>query len=164
MVTSVSWGHLTVPRIPNRPGSEKINTLLKLCASRAFVLVTYPSQSHEMLFDAHTRCFAALGGIPRRGIYDNMKTAADKVKAGKSRLVNARFAAMASHYLFDTDFCNVASGWEKGVVEKNSRTVAGGSGKTPVNAALPALRSRMPGCWNRAVKSGRRIVIRIMAI
>jgi hypothetical protein len=34
-------------------------------------------------------------------------------------VVNARFAAMASHYLFDTDFCNVASGWEKGVVEKN---------------------------------------------
>ena len=26
---------------------------------------------------------------------------------------------MASHYLFDPDFCNVASGWEKGVVEKN---------------------------------------------
>jgi hypothetical protein len=24
-----------------------------------------------------------------------------------------------SHYLFDPDFCNVASGWEKGVVEKN---------------------------------------------
>lgn len=26
---------------------------------------------------------------------------------------------MCSHYLFDPDFCNVASGWEKGVVEKN---------------------------------------------
>jgi hypothetical protein len=26
---------------------------------------------------------------------------------------------MASHYLFDPDFCYVASGWEKGVVEKN---------------------------------------------
>ena len=26
---------------------------------------------------------------------------------------------MCSHYLFDADFCNVASGWEKGVVEKN---------------------------------------------
>ena len=92
---------------------------LKLCASRAFVLVAYPSQSHEMLFDAHTRSFAALGGIPRRGIYDNMKTAVDKVQKGKGRIVNARFAALASHYLFDTDFCNVASGWEKGVVEKN---------------------------------------------
>ena len=92
---------------------------MKLCASRAFVLVAYPSQGHEMLFDAHTRCFMALGGIPRRGIYDNMKTAVDKVQPGKVRVVNARFAAMASHDLFDTDFCNVASGWEKGVVEKN---------------------------------------------
>ena len=92
---------------------------LKLCASRAFWLVAYPSQGHEMLFDAHTRSFAALGGVARRGIYDNMKTAVDKVKKGKGRVVNARFAAMCSHYLFDADFCNVASGWEKGVVEKN---------------------------------------------
>ena len=92
---------------------------LKLCASRAFWLVAYPGQGHEMLFDAHTRSFAALGGIPRRGIYDNMKTAVDKVKKGKGRVVNARFAVMCAHYLFDPDFCNVASGWEKGIVEKN---------------------------------------------
>ncbi len=43
---------------------------MKLCASRAFWLVAYPSQGHEMLFDAHTRSFAALGGVARRGIYD----------------------------------------------------------------------------------------------
>tara|TARA_B110001454_G_scaffold99778_1_gene94249 strand:- start:995 stop:2518 length:1524 start_codon:yes stop_codon:yes gene_type:complete len=92
---------------------------LKLCASRAFWLVAYPSQGHEMLFDAHTRSFAALGGVARRGIYDNMKTAVDQVKKGKGRVVNARFAVMCAHYLFDADFCNVASGWEKGVVEKN---------------------------------------------
>ena len=92
---------------------------MKLCASRAFWLVAYPSQGHEMLFDAHTRSFAALGGVPRRGIYDNMKTAVDKVKKGKGRVVNASFAVMCAHYLFDADFCNVASGWEKGVVEKN---------------------------------------------
>ena len=92
---------------------------LKLCHSHTFVVQAYPTQSHEMLFDAHAKAFAALGGIPRRGIYDNMKTAVDKVKKGKARVVNTRFAAMASHYLFDPDFCNVASGWEKGVVEKN---------------------------------------------
>ena len=92
---------------------------LKLCASRAFWLVAYPSQGHEMLFDAHTRSFAAMGGIARRGIYDNMKTAIDKVKKGKGRTVNKRFAVMCAHYLIDADFCNVASGWEKGVVEKN---------------------------------------------
>ena len=54
---------------------------MKLCASRAFWLVAYPSQGHEMLFDAHRRCFAALG-VARRGIYDNMKTAVDKVHKG----------------------------------------------------------------------------------
>ena len=91
----------------------------KLCASRAFWLVAYPTQTHEMLFDAHTRAFTALGGIPQRGIYDNMKTAVDKVGTGRERVVNARFYAMTAHYLFDPDFCNVASGWEKGVVEKN---------------------------------------------
>jgi transposase len=92
---------------------------MKLCASRAFFLVAYPSQGHEMLFDAHTRSFAALGGVARRGIYDNMRTAVDKVHKGKGRTVNARFSVMCAHYLYDPDFCNVASGWEKGVVEKN---------------------------------------------
>ena len=92
---------------------------MKLCASRAFWLVAYPSRGHEMLFDAHTRSFAAFGGVARRGIYDNMKTAVDKVSRGKGRVVNARFAVMCAHYLYDADFCNVASGWEEWVVEKN---------------------------------------------
>jgi transposase len=70
---------------------------MKPCASRAFWLVAYPSQSHEMLFDAHTRSFAALGGVPRRGNYDNMKTAVDKVNKGKGRIVNARFSVICAH-------------------------------------------------------------------
>ncbi|NEX60952.1 IS21 family transposase [Noviherbaspirillum galbum] len=91
----------------------------KLASSRAFWLVAYYTQSLEMLFDAHTRSFAAFGGIPRRGVYDNMKTAVDRVHKGKEHTVNARFDAMCGHYLFEPDFCNIASGWEKGIVEKN---------------------------------------------
>ena len=67
-----------------------------------------------MLFDAHNHAFRVLGGVPRRGIYDNMKTAVDKVGRGKERQVNIRFSAMVSHYLFEPEFCNPASGWEKG--------------------------------------------------
>lgn len=48
-----------------------------------------------------------------------MKTAVDRIGAGKVRQVNARFSAMASHYLFEPEFCNPAAGWEKGQVEKN---------------------------------------------
>jgi transposase len=92
---------------------------IKLAHSRAFLVVAYPLQTHEMLFDAHARAFEAFGGVPRRGIYDNMKTAVDKVGRGKERTVNARFLAMTGHYLFEPEFCNRAAGWEKGIVEKN---------------------------------------------
>jgi hypothetical protein len=78
----------------------------------------YLTQSHEMLFDAHYHAFVAFGGIPERGIYDNMKTAVDKVGRGKQRQVNKRFHAMVGHYLFEPEFCNPAAGWEKGQVEK----------------------------------------------
>jgi len=47
---------------------------VKLCYSRAFVLRAYPQQTHEMLFDAHNHAFRVLGGVPRRGIYDNLWT------------------------------------------------------------------------------------------
>lgn len=93
----------------------------KLSYSRAFMLRAYLLQTHEMLFDAHYHGLSALGGIPERGIYDNMKTAVDKVKRGKARLVNKRFQAMVSHYLFEAEFCNPAAGWEKGQVEKGVR-------------------------------------------
>lgn len=91
----------------------------KLSYSRAFIVRAYLLQTHEMLFDAHNHAFRVFGGIPRRGIYDNMKTAVDRVGRGKERDVNVRFMAMASHYLFEPEFCNPASGWEKGQVEKN---------------------------------------------
>lgn len=97
----------------------------KLSHCRAFVLRAYMLQSHEMLFDAHYHAFRVFGGIPERGIYDNMKTAVDKVGRGKERQVNKRFQAMVSHYLFEAEFCNPASGWEKGQVEKSVRDARG---------------------------------------
>lgn len=91
----------------------------KLAYSRAFIVRAYLLQTQEMLFDAHNHAFRVFGGIPRRGIYDNMKTAIDKAGRRNDRDVNVRFQAMASHYLFEPKFCNPASGWEKGQVEKN---------------------------------------------
>ncbi len=42
------------------------------------------------------------------------------VFCGSAR-VDERFATLCAQYLVDPDFCNVASGWEKGVVEKNAQ-------------------------------------------
>ena len=92
---------------------------VKLSHSRAFLIRAYLLQTHEMVFDAHWHGFRVLGGVPERGIYDNMRTAVDRVGRGKERQVNLRFLAMANHYVFEPEFCNPASGWEKGQVEKN---------------------------------------------
>lgn len=94
---------------------------IKLSHSRAFLVRAYLLQTHEMLFDAHWHGFRVFEGVPGRRIYDNMRTAVDRVGAGKKRDVNARFMAMTSHYVFEPDFCNPAAGWEKGQVEKNVR-------------------------------------------
>jgi hypothetical protein len=48
-----------------------------------------------------------------------MKKAVDKVGRGKQRRVNIRVSAMVSHFLLEAGFCNPASGWEKGQIEKN---------------------------------------------
>ena len=52
---------------------------MKLCASRAFWMLAYPDHDHKKPFDARTRAFRALGGVARRCIYDDMKTAVDRV-------------------------------------------------------------------------------------
>src|SRR5690606_36469081 len=82
----------------------------KLSYSRALIVRAYPLQTHEMLFDARNPALPVLRGVPRRGIYDSMRTAVDRIGRGKERQVNARFSPMASHYLFEAEFCNPASG------------------------------------------------------
>jgi len=70
-----------------------------------------------MVFDAHDKAFAFYGGVCRRGIYDNMKTAVDAIFVGKARQYNRRFLQMCSHHLIEPVACTPASGWEKGQVE-----------------------------------------------
>src|SRR5436853_6338922 len=60
---------------------------MRLCHSRMFYVRAYPRESQEMVFDAHDRAFAFYGGVCRRGIYDNMKTAVDTVFVAPVELV-----------------------------------------------------------------------------
>jgi hypothetical protein len=81
------------------------------------LVIAYPKESQEMLFDAHTQAFAFFGGQPTRGIYDNLKTGVDTIFVGKQRQFNRRFLMMLSHYLIDPTACTPGAGWEKGQVE-----------------------------------------------
>ncbi len=95
----------------------------RLCRSRHFLVIAYPRESTEMVLDAHNRAFSFFGGTCRRGIYDNMSTAVDKVLPGKERIFNRRFVQLCSHYLVEPVACTPGSGWEKGQVEKQVKNV-----------------------------------------
>ncbi len=91
---------------------------IKLSYSRYFLVVVYPNEQLEMVMAAHAEAFEFFGGCTKKGIYDNMRTAVKKILFGKDRILNEKFAQMASHYLFEAVLCNPAAGWEKGQVEK----------------------------------------------
>ena len=90
---------------------------VRLCHSRMLFVRAYPRESQEMVFDAHERAFQFFKGVPRRGIYDNMKTAVEAVFLGKDRGFNRRFQQLMSHHLVEPTACTPAAGWEKGQVE-----------------------------------------------
>jgi transposase len=90
---------------------------LRLCHSRMFLVIAYPRETQEMVFDAHMRAFEFFGGVCRKGIYDNLKAVVNKVLSGKERNFNNRFVQLCSHYLFEPIACTPAAGWEKGQVE-----------------------------------------------
>ena len=96
---------------------------LRLCHSRKFRVVAYHRESMEMVFDAHALAFEFFGGTCRRGIYDNMSTAVDRILEGKAREYNKRFMQMCSHYLIEPVACTPASGWEKGQIEKQVQDI-----------------------------------------
>jgi transposase len=117
------WSHEDV-EIAGKPMRVKV-AHVRLCSSRAIYLRAYPRETQEMVFDAHARAFAFFGGVPTRGIYDNMKTAVTTVFAGKERVFNRRFLVMASHYRIEPTACSPAAGWEKGQVENQVQTARG---------------------------------------
>jgi transposase len=89
----------------------------RLSHSRQMFVVAYPRETQEMVLDAHSKAFACFGGVPKRMVYDNLKTVVDAIFVGKERRFNRRFLPLAKPYLFEPVACTPESGWEKGQVE-----------------------------------------------
>ena len=77
----------------------------------------FPSQNQECLLEGLKRVFERIGGVPLRLRFDNLSTAVAKVLEGGERELTEGFRRFMLHYRFRADFCNPASGNEKGNVE-----------------------------------------------
>ena len=109
------WSHETVVI----GGVEQVIKVahFRLSYSRQMFVMAYPRETQEMVLDAHNQAFAFFGGVPKRMVYDNLKTVVDAIFVGKERRFNRRFLTLANHYLFEPVACTPESGWEKGQVE-----------------------------------------------
>jgi transposase len=72
--------------------------------------------------DGHVRAFSYFDGVVRRCVYDNL-TAAVRRRIGAERRLSDRFAALASHYLFEPCFTRPYEGHDKGGVESRGKAV-----------------------------------------
>lgn len=91
--------------------------LMVLCFSRRMYLQFTVSQTSEFFLDCHERAFAAFGGVPRRIIIDNLKSAVLQRIVGVAPVFNPKYLDFSRHWGFEISACNVRSGNEKGRVE-----------------------------------------------
>jgi transposase len=89
----------------------------QLSASRMRFVRAYLHAKQEAFLDGFVHAFEFLGGVPTEGLLDNLKTAVIKILQGRDRLEQEAFIGLQAHYVFKAEFCNPASGNEKGRIE-----------------------------------------------
>ena len=81
--------------------------------SNAPFVLALPFERTEAILEGMVAAFEFYGAVPKEVWWDNPKTVATLILKGRDRQLNPRYAALASHYLFDPLFCMPARGNEK---------------------------------------------------
>jgi len=109
------WGEAQV-LMDERPVTVQL-FVIRLCYSRRTFAMAFPTQRQEAFFEGHVQAFSFFGGVPQRISYDNLTTAVRPLFTGRTRQEQRAFTAFRSYHLFESHFCNLDAGHEKGQVE-----------------------------------------------
>ena len=96
--------------------------LLRLMYSKWDFTWLYDSCDQLAFLDGHVRAFDALGAVPKRVIYDNLKPAVKKVVLG-GRVLTDAMERLSRHYVFEPCFARVGRGNDKGGVESRGKGI-----------------------------------------
>ncbi len=91
------WSHETIT-LQGLPLTIKA-AHMKLLHSRMPFVRAYFRETQELVFDAHDKAFLFYGGVCRRGIDDNMKTAVDAIFIGKAPSIIAAFCRVPKRFM-----------------------------------------------------------------
>ena len=98
----------------------------------------YPNATQQALLEGHEHAFDYFGGVFRTLRYDNMTSLVKKILRGRQRIETDRVIAFRSHWGYQSEYCNPASGNEKGGVE--------GVGLVPAQLSGAGAGSQGSGC------------------
>ncbi len=110
----VDWGEAT---IYENHVKTKVNLFcMRQCYSADIFVIAFYRQNEESFLEGLAAGLTHFNGSPSRIIFDNARVAV-KEGFGIHAKVQDGYKAFAAHNAFKTEFCNIASGHEKGLVE-----------------------------------------------
>lgn len=112
----VDWGSYGSIRVGDTTRRLSFFVMV-LCYSRQMYVEFTVSQTMEHFLACHQNAFRAFGGIPKRIMVDNLKSAVLKRTLGEAPVFNPKYAEFAACHGFGISPCGVARGNEKGRVE-----------------------------------------------
>ncbi|MEO5971202.1 MAG: IS21 family transposase [Bdellovibrionia bacterium] len=90
--------------------------VVRLIYSGRISATAFFNTTWECFLEGSVQAFCSFGGIAKRYRLDNLSPVV-KLLSKRERKITSRFTQFQNHYGFKTDFCNPASGWEKGSIE-----------------------------------------------
>lgn len=91
--------------------------------SNAPFVLALPFERTEAILEGMVAAFEFFGAVPKEVWWDNPRTVATLILKGRERQVHPRFAALASHHVFEPRFCMPARGNEKPDAESTVKAV-----------------------------------------
>jgi transposase len=91
--------------------------------SNAPFVLALPFERTEAILAGLVAAFEFFTAVPKEVWWDNPRTVATLILPGRDRQLHRRYAALASHYVFDPKFCLPARGQEKPDAEGTVKAV-----------------------------------------
>ena len=110
------WGEVKLT-IGGNPATLPMGLLTTACGSYHYARL-YQNQKMENFLDIHVKVFNNIGGVHRELVYDNLKQAVRRFVGKYEKEATEDLIKISLYYGFKYRFCNIASGNEKGHVER----------------------------------------------
>jgi transposase len=91
--------------------------------SNAPFVLALPFERTEAILEGMVAAFEFFGAVPKEVWWDNPRTVATLILLGRERRCHPRYAALASHYVFEPHFCMPGRGNEKPDAEGTVKAV-----------------------------------------